>query len=220
MQIDPIIEPLLRSSKLPVYLEELNTFYAEEKKRRTAFYEMLTDEMKAEFIEGEVVIHSPARNEHIDCCGYLFQLLAAYVNINNLGSVKSEKALIKLSRNDFEPDICFFNKEKTKAFQNKTMFFPAPDFIVEILSDSTEGRDRGVKFNDYASHGVAEYWIVNAEKGLIEQYVLEEGNQYVLHVKVNDGTISSRVVNGFAIPVKAVFQKETNVKTLQSILTK
>lgn len=220
MQIDAIIEPLLRSSKLPVYLEELNAFYEAEKQKRRAFYDELTEEVKAEFIEGKVVVHSPARNEHIDCCGYLFQLLAAYVNINDLGSVKSEKALIKLSRNDFEPDICFFDKEKTRTFQNKTMFFPAPDFVVEILSDSTEGRDRGVKFDDYASHGIAEYWIVNAEKQIIEQYLLEESNRYVLHVKANDGTISSRVVNGFVIPVGAVFQKEVNVKTLQSILAK
>ena len=105
MQVDSIIEPLLRSSKLPVYLEELNAFYEAEKQKRLTFYDELTEEVKAEFIEGEVIVHSPARNEHIDACGFLFRLLSVYVDKHDLGSVKMEKALIKLSRNDFEPDI-------------------------------------------------------------------------------------------------------------------
>lgn len=219
MHVDPIIEPLLRSSKLPVYLEELNLFYAEERRRRDAFYETLTDEIKAEFIEGEVVIHSPARNKHIDATGFLYRLLSIHVDLNDLGSVKMEKALIKLSRNDFEPDVCFFNRAKTASFQKNTMFFPVPDFVVEVLSDSTEDRDRGVKFKDYALHSVTEYWIVDADAEMIEQYFLEEG-KYRLHVKANDGSVSSRVISGFRIPVDAVFNKEKNMMALQNLMAR
>lgn len=219
MITDPIITPLIHSPKLPVYLETLNAFYAEEKKKRLAFYDGLTEEVKAEFIEGEVVIHSPAKNQHIEACGFLFQLLAAYVNLHDLGSVKMEKALIRLTRNDFEPDICFFGKEKTAVFEKDTLFFPAPDFVVEVLSQPTEGRDRGIKLKDYALHSVQEYWMVDAEAEMIEQYLLE-GDEFKLHVKTNNGIISSRVIEGFAIPVNAVFRKEQNVRTLQKLLTK
>ena len=135
----------------------------------------------------------------------------------NLGSVKAEKALVKLSRNDFEPDICFFKKEKSDLFQKNTMFFPAPDFVVEIVSDSTERRDRGVKMADYALHGVSEYWIIDADKEIIEQYVLV-GDQYDLHLKLNSGEISSKAVPGFTIPVKAIFDKTENLATLQKII--
>ncbi len=219
MQVDPIIEPLLRSSKLPVYLEELNVFYAEEKRKREAFYEMLTEEMKAEFIDGEVVIHSPAKNKHIEATGFLYRLLSVYVDLYDLGSVKMEKALVKLSRNDFEPDVCFFNNEKTAAFQKNTMLFPAPDFVIEVLSDSTEGRDRGIKFRDYALHNVAEYWIVDAEAEMIEQYFLEEG-KYSLHVKTNGGSVSSQTVKGFMMPAGAAFNKEKNMSALQNLMAK
>ena len=219
MPFDPIIEPLLRSHKLPVYIEELNTYYEEEKKKRQFFYDGLTDDIKAEFIEGEVVIHSPANNRHLEVSNFLSRLLSIYVDKYDLGSVKTEKALMRLSRNDFEPNICFFRKEKTATFQNKTLHFPAPDFIVEILSDTTEKRDRGVKFKDYALHGVMEYWIIDAEAEIIEQYLLE-GDQYVLHKKTNDGSISSRAVEGFTIPVNAVFNKEKNMLAIRGILTK
>lgn len=220
MPIDPIIEPLLRSSKLPLYLEELNAFYAEEQKKRQKFYNDLKDEGKKEFIEGEVVMHSPARHQHIEASGLLFQILAAYVNLHDLGTVTSEKALVRLTRNDFEPDICFFSKRKSVKFQKTTMLFPAPDLVVEILSDSTEGVDRGVKFKDYALHGVSEYWIINAEKEFVEQYFLEEGNEYELHVKANDGTITARAIAGFSIPVNAIFNKEQNLLALQQLLAK
>ena len=93
MRVDPIIEPLMHSPNLPVYLAELNAYYDEEKKNRQAFYVWLSEEVKAEFIAGEVVTHSPAINRHIDACAFLFRLLSVYVDSNGLGSVKMEKAL-------------------------------------------------------------------------------------------------------------------------------
>ena len=218
MITDPIITPLIHSPKLPVYLETLNAFYAEEKKKRLAFYDWLTEEIKAEFIEGEVVIHSPTKNQHIEVCGFLYRLLSVYVDMHDLGSVKMEKALIRLTRNDFEPNICFFGKEKTAVFEKNTLFFPAPDFVVEVLSKSTEDRHGGIKAKDYALHGVQEYWMVDAEAEMIEQYLLE-GDEFKLHIKTNDGNILSRVIGGFTIPVSAVFHKEQNVLTLQKLLT-
>ncbi len=217
MQVDPIIAPLIHSSKLPVYIEELTAFYNEEKKKRQAFYEWLSDDVKAEFIEGERIMHSPAKNRHIEASGNFYRLLSVYVDLRDLGSVKMEKALVKLSRNDFEPDVCFFNKEKTATFQKVTMFFPAPELVVEVLSDSTEARDRGIKFKDYASHGVQEYWIIDADQEIVEQYLLS-GEQYILHVKVKDGSVSSSVVSGFNIPVAAIFNKQENMKMLQRLL--
>ncbi len=50
------------------------------------------------------------------------------------------------------------------------MKYPAPDFIAEILSPSTESVDRITKFEDYAAHGVAEYWLIDPAKKIVEQY--------------------------------------------------
>ena len=84
------------------------------------------------------------------------------------------------------------------------MRFPVPDFVVEVLSQSTEANDRGVKFVDYAAHGVAEYWIVDADKRVLEQYGEREG-RFELLTKTNNGTVASIAIAGFSMDVTAVF---------------
>ncbi len=70
---------------------------------------------------------------------------------------------------------------------------------------------------DYAAHGIGEYWIVDPDEETIEQYLLQEVG-YRLAVKVKTGTIVSAVVTGFDIPVRAVFDPVEQLAALHSIL--
>jgi Uma2 family endonuclease len=113
--------------------------------------------------------------------------------------------MIRLTRNDYEPDICFFEKKKTVVFTPDQELFPAPDFIVEILSKSREKIDRGIKFIDYAANGVPEYWIIDPEKKSVEKYLLQQG-EYYLEVKLTqEGRLLSTVVEGFALELHELF---------------
>ena len=125
--------------------------------------------------------------------------------------------MIALTRNDYEPDIVFFSKTKARHFKRSQTRFPAPDFIVEILSPSSVQTDRGVKFEDYAAHGVAEYWIIDPAKKTLEQYLLE-GGAYRLALKARTGTVRSRAVKGFEIPVAAIFGRRANLDSLRRLL--
>jgi len=98
------------------------------------------------------------------------------------------------------------------------MQFPSPDLIVEILSDSTEKIDRGIKFEDYAQHGIKEYWIIDAEKQLVEQYVLEGHNYLLKHRAHNQEIIFVQVLQGFNIPALAIFNNDENVRALRELL--
>jgi len=97
------------------------------------------------------------------------------------------------------------------------MQFPAPDLVIEVLSPATEATDRGVKFQDYALHGVAEYWIVDPEQEFIEQYRLQ-GEHLDLLVKARTGIIQSIVLSGFEIPVRAAFDEQEQLAALQRLL--
>ena len=212
-----ILEELIKSPQLPRHFAQLKDLLAGERKRREQFYDEMTEEGKWEFINGEVIVHSPAKYQHTESCHYLSRLLSIYVDQHGLGVVTSEKTLVCLARNDYEPDICFFSKTKAARFKPDQMKFPAPDFIVEVLSPSTEANDRGVKFEDYAANGVREYWLVDPDLRELEQYVLEKG-RYALRMKSRTGEVASVVVKGFRAPLAAFFDGKANLAALRKIL--
>ena len=102
------------------------------------------------------------------------------------------------------PDICFFRKEVADQFTDEQLRFPAPDFVVEILSESTEERDRGVKMRDYAAHGIPEYWIVDTMQRTVEQYRINE-HTYYLHQKVAEGRLTAFTIAGFSVDINSLF---------------
>ena len=214
--LEATLEPLRHSPRLPDIVEALQMQLSDEAQRRRKFYEDM-DDRKMEFIDGEVVLHSPARNQHLVAKKNLVHLLDIYVNARGLGAVRDEKCLCVFPRNDYEPDIVFFGAGKAAALRPKTMKFPAPDLAVEILSDSTASRDRGVKFEDYAAHGVAEYWIIDADSETVEQY-LARGDSFELAMKSKTGFIESPVVAGFRIPIRAIFDEAENLAALRGML--
>ncbi len=214
---EPAVEALLRSPKLALHVRSFRRVLAEEEARRERFYEETDADQKAEFINGDVVMSSPARLRHNVVRDRLHTLLSTYVQVNDLGVVLGEKALIALTRNDYEPDVCFFKKETATGFAPNQWKFPAPDFACEVLSGSTAERDRGVKFEDYAAHGVAEYWLIDPDAQTVEQYALD-GGRYALRIKAASGEIESGAVEGFAIPVRALFDNTASLDTLRRIV--
>jgi Uma2 family endonuclease len=176
-----------------------------EKAKREEFYNLVHENEKAEFINGEIIFHSPVKNRHWLVSSSIIGLLQPFVRNNKLGMVGAEKVMIRLTRNDYEPDIVFFSKEKSAGFTPDQMLFPPPDLAVEILSPSTEKYHREIKFADYCSHGVTEYWIVDPEQKSIEQYLLT-GKDYRLNVKLHDeGILHCTVIEGFTLNVSDIF---------------
>lgn len=212
-----LVEQLLRSPRLPTVAEHLGALVADEAARRQHFIDTVLESEKAEFINGEKVVQSPVKFRHNATAKRLLVLLDAYVGARGIGYVGYEKLLISLTRNDYEPDICFFNAETAASFQPDQMRFPAPDLVVEVLSASTEANDRGIKYEDYALHGVAEYWIIDPDAEIVEQYRLaREG--YELAIKAQTGELRSTAVAGFVIPVRALFDDAINRATLSLLL--
>ena len=212
-----LMEQLLAAPTLPETVSQLNAALQAERQRRARFYAEITPDMKAEFINGDFIMHSPATYEHNVIRGYIEKLLSTHVDMLGLGAITSEKALCVFPRNDYEPDVVFFGPEKAARLKRKTLKHPIPDFACEILSDSTEKRDRGVKFQDYEAHGVREYWIVNHDRRELEQYVAEKG-RYTLRMKSRTGEVASTAIKGFRAPLAAFFDAKANLAALRKLL--
>lgn len=216
MQVSP--ETILEMPNAVLLVDKVKSKLADERKKRKHFYEIVEENKKMEFINGEIIFHSSVKLQHNDATFLLGMLLKAFVAKHKLGFVGVEKIMVSLTRNDYEPDICFFGDAKAKNFKRRQTQFPAPDFVVEVLSDSTAKNDRETKFQDYAAHEVGEYWIVDAEKQTIEQYFLQN-EQYELMLKAKDGSIESAVLPKFVIPIRAIFDETENLKALANIIS-
>jgi Uma2 family endonuclease len=217
--MEAIVEQMLRYPQVHLYLQQVQDALREEQDRRKAFHDSLSDDddRDAEFINGEIIEKVSTDLGHNEATGFLYRLLSVFVGHHKLGKAGIEKLMISLTRNDYEPDVCFWKSDRAAHFNSNQRLFPAPDFVAEVLSNSTQKRDRGIKFQDYAAHGVGEYWIIDAERRTVEQYALVNG-QYELVEKKNSGMVASTVVTRFTLPVEAIFDEQRNLEALTAIL--
>ncbi len=57
----------------------------------------------------------------------------------------------------------------------------APDFVAEILSDSTRKKDMTVKLRKYKNAGVREYWLIDEKNDSVVVYNFEKNDMPVLY---------------------------------------
>jgi Uma2 family endonuclease len=210
---------LLERPTLALEVKEIEAFLAEEAKAREAFRDKIEPHEKGEFINGEIFTHSPARDSHNVTRSLIERLLSTAKDAGKIpGHVVSEKALCAFTRNDYEPDVAWFSPAKAEKIGRDTTIYPIPDFIVEILSPATRKNDYGVKFTDYAAHGVGEYWIVDADARSVEQYVPGSDGKYQLAEKLAHGELLPRSFPGLSIPLEALFDSAANLAFLKTLL--
>ncbi len=210
------LDTIFDSPSMPELLEVMNGRWNQEKRLREEFYEKIQPGDKWEFINGKIIMHSPAKDKHTDARENLAGILRIYADMHESGTIYSETALVTLTRNDYLPDIVFFSKEKAVHFTPNTWKYPAADFAVEVLSDSTESKDRGTKKEDYAAHGTQEYWLVDTDAQTVEQFLLDkELREFKLFAKKTiDDHITCHLISGLSFPVLAIFNKKEKLKVL------
>ncbi|MEM6312840.1 MAG: Uma2 family endonuclease [Planctomycetota bacterium] len=202
--VDLEVDEVLKRADALEFRDRLGAALDDEAQRRENFYNDLRPGDRHEFINGETVLASPQRWEHSELVEAIADAAKAATRMSGDGRVKSEAMMTRLTRNDYHPDVCYWRQEVVDTFTPAQTVFPAPDFVVEVLSESTAHRDRGVKFEDYAAHGVREYWIVDPDERTVEQYILD-GNAYKLRRKLDAGVLKCEVIAGFEIDVASIF---------------
>jgi Uma2 family endonuclease len=216
-----LLQTALSMPDAALFAAQLQAALEAEAAKRLQFYDTIDENCKTEFINGAVIFHSPVMKRHNTTTGYIYVLASSFAIKHERGFIGIEKILVSLTRNDYEPDICFFRADTARLFTATQMQFPAPDWIVEVLSPSTAHIDRTIKFQDYAAHGVREYWIVDPDAETVEQYALteKEGEQeYTIVVKASDGLIRGIALEGFSVPIRAFFDEAEHLRALTAIL--
>ncbi len=149
-------------------------------------YYVLPDECRAELIDG--VIYDMAAPD------YIHQVIAFQIAVQLDAWIKKKKgscmvivspADVRLDKDDktmVQPDVFVIcGKENTDSYgENKGpeedqkkesealhAFWRAPDMAIEVLSPSSDKKDRIVKYRKYKKAGVKEYWVVDPKSEIV-----------------------------------------------------
>jgi Uma2 family endonuclease len=163
------------------------------------------DDRRFELIDGELILAPSPVPQHQRIAFRLARFLADFVESRNLGEVMIPPMDVVLSEHDvFQPDILFISKNRLHIIGDRNIEGP-PDLVIEILSPSTEGRDRGVKLQQYLRYGVREYWIIDPQEKNVE--VLRAGDTEFETVRVySEGTtVTSPVLEGIQVEIDRLF---------------
>lgn len=82
---------------------------------------------------------------------------------------------IKFDGDILVPDIAGWKRERLTNLADTNYFQIAPDWVCEVLSGSTEKRDRSVKKRIYGEAGIPHMWIIDPRLQLLEVYELQAG---------------------------------------------
>lgn len=86
---------------------------------------------------------------------------------------------LHLGRDVMVPDLAGWRRDRLPRLPEESHFSLSPDWVCEVLSDSSRRHDRAVKMPLYASHGVAHLWLVDPVAHTLEAFSLE-GHRWVL----------------------------------------
>ena len=134
----------------------------------------LPDGQRAELIDGQMYMMAPPRRIHQELVGQFTKVIGQYIDAHG-GQCKVYPSPFAVflnadDRNYVEPDISVVcDKDKLDEYGCNG----APDWVIEVISPSTDRMDYGIKLFKYRSAGVREYWIVNPTTRTVTVYDFE-----------------------------------------------
>jgi Uma2 family endonuclease len=156
--------------------------------------------VKAEWIDGEVILMAPVSGEHADLFIWLMRLISDFAEVHDSGLVRGPEFPMRLTaaRTWRCPDIMFVSKSKM-SFVRPTYLEGAADLALEIVSPDSESRDWRDKYLEYESSGVREYWVIDPLSKRADGYTLSRSKTYSQMSPDAKGRIHSKVLRGFFI---------------------
>ena len=176
-------------------------------KHTYADYLETSDDERYELLNGELIMAAAPLIAHQYILIKLVAKVETFVDERNLGTVYCAPFDVVLSdTNVVQPDLLFISNERAHIITRENIQ-GAPDLVVEILSPSTAERDRSVKFELYAQHGVQEYWIVDPDARTITVFLLDEGEFEEVDTYREGETLTSPILAGFMFKLEGKFRQ-------------
>jgi Uma2 family endonuclease len=169
-------------------------------------YALLPEDRRYEVVDGELLLTPAPTTFHQMVKRRLGRILEDFVEAGGLGLVLDAPCDVVLSDFDvLQPDILFVSTARRSIVGEKYVG-PAPDLVIEVLSPSTETRDRVAKAKRYAASGVREMWLVDPSAKTIEVLVNSEEGFRRWAIFGESDTVRSVILAGLELAAAPVFR--------------
>ena len=164
------------------------------------------DGKRYEVIDGDLYMTPPPVEIHQRGAGNLYGYTWQYLRADPIGVVYMAPIGLTLDdSNGLQPDVVYVSNERRGVIKERGLE-GAPDLVVEVLSPSTEARDRGVKLRRYAAAGIPYYWLLAPRTRSLEAYVLTDAGYELIGTYGPGGAFRPELFPGLEIPIDALWQ--------------
>lgn len=171
-------------------------------------YLTLPDDLNIyEIIEGELFMTPAPTTKHQKVSRNLFRLLDRHLTEHPDGEAFYSPIDVVLSRHTVvQPDIIFISKDNLSIITEKNIK-GTPDLVIEILSPTTGQKDRIVKMNTYAKHGIRNIWLIDPDNRTLEVFELDRKKTYRLILGLaGEAEFKPSLFPGLTIPLKEAWK--------------
>ena len=182
------------------------------------FYRLAGEDSDWEYLDGRIVMHSPASDRHEDIFRFLVTLLSDYLGERGGAVVRGSRYPMRLDPDwSPEPDILVVRDSRRHLMTSQRLEGPA-DMVIEIASESDPRLDLREKLPRYREAGIDEMWLVDPFKNELRVETKEPAG-YVTRM-LTSGRLQSKVVSGFWIEVSWLWPRELppTLKCLREIM--
>ncbi len=160
------------------------------------FEELAEEDLRCEYLDGVLIVHSPASVEHEDHVMFLGTLLNNFVSCRGLGRVYGSNTVMQLGRRRFCADVNFLAADHAGRIRHRRVMGPV-DLAVEVLSASTRDYDVTAKRTAYHDGRVPEIWLIDPELRRVDVDALTAGGYE--SSTFTAGRFESRILPGLTI---------------------
>jgi Uma2 family endonuclease len=145
--------------------------------------------LKHEYIDGQVYAMAGASDSHVTIALNVASLLKSHLRGSQCRVFMSDmKARIESLNTYYYPDVMVTCDDRDREL---TTYKRYPCLIVEVLSQSTEGFDRGDKFADYQQlDTLREYVLISAHRQRVDCFRRNAEGLWVLHSYLTNSEVT------------------------------
>ena len=171
-----------------------------------AFTAWCPSDVRAEWVDGGVVLMAPVSDEHDDLTTWLIALFRLLAEDEAAGVVRHDM-FVRLpgQRGRRLPDLMFIAAARSDVVK-PTVVDGAPDLVVEVVSRDSQSRDRREKYIAYERAGVREYWIIDPLSRTLDAYALERKRYHAIDAD-KAGWVASAVARPFRLKPDLLWQR-------------